>query len=225
MLLLRDVFDYSVRETADALEQSEANVKTLLHRARQHMLEYDGRRCVPSASLSARTERAIKRFLMHMAADNVSGIEALLREDILELTDPGEFVAARKSIFGREKVSLFLRKMTRLFETGRKPARMQLVSLNGLPALLCEAEPPRTDLAPRQAYVLDVGEDGQVARMYVVLSTQKLAGLDFTHVRGVHRAVDTALRWIRIGARYLQRPDKRLSPHIQVHPRSRVRPP
>jgi hypothetical protein len=34
VLLLRDVFDYSVREAASALELSEANIKTSLHRAR-----------------------------------------------------------------------------------------------------------------------------------------------------------------------------------------------
>src|SRR6185369_3757547 len=35
VLLLRDVFDYSVRETADALDMSETNIKVTLHRARR----------------------------------------------------------------------------------------------------------------------------------------------------------------------------------------------
>ena len=49
VLLLRDVFDYSVRETADALGMSEANVKVTHHRARRAMAAYDRDRCVPTA--------------------------------------------------------------------------------------------------------------------------------------------------------------------------------
>ena len=224
VLLLRDVFDYSVREAAEALEQSEANIKTVLHRARQHMADYDKNRCVPNASRAERTERAIKRFVLHLAADNVRGIEALLREDVLELTDPGEFVAARKMLFGRSKVSLFARKVTRLVDTGGKPGRMQITSINGLPALLCEVEPPRTDFAPRQLFLLDVDEEGKVTRMYAVLATSKLRQLDFSGLRGVSRLVESVLRVVRAGFRLLQRPEQRLSKHIQVHPRSRARP-
>jgi RNA polymerase sigma factor (sigma-70 family) len=44
VLLLRDVFDYSVREAAEALLMSEANVKTTHLRARRVMESYDARR-------------------------------------------------------------------------------------------------------------------------------------------------------------------------------------
>src|SRR5262249_10814504 len=134
VLLLRDVFDYSVRETADALELSEANVKTTLHRARAIMADYDARRCVPTPALRKRTERVLKRFLRHLATDNVSGIEALLREDVVARNDPGEFVAARKAVVGRRKVALFHRKIARLVELGRADARFGIADLNGLPA-------------------------------------------------------------------------------------------
>src|SRR5690242_9027045 len=48
VLLLRDVFDYSARETAAALDISEANVRIVHHRARGAMRAYDGERCVPT---------------------------------------------------------------------------------------------------------------------------------------------------------------------------------
>lgn len=223
VLLLRDVFDYSVRESAEALELSEANVKTLLHRARQHMADYDQQRRVPSPTLSARTERALKRFVLNLAADNVRGIEALLREDVLNLSDPGEFAAARKPIIGHEKVTLFIRKVTRLVETGGVPARMQITSLNGMPALLLEVDPPRTDFSPRQAMLLDVGDDGRIERVYVVLGTQKLAGLDFTGLRGMPPWLERGMRKLRAFIRHLQPAHKRLSKHIQVHAGSRAR--
>src|SRR6185436_13556133 len=41
VLLLRDVFDYSTSETAEALGITEANTKVVLLRARRNMKEYD----------------------------------------------------------------------------------------------------------------------------------------------------------------------------------------
>jgi RNA polymerase sigma-70 factor (ECF subfamily) len=224
VLLLRDVFDYSVREAAAALALSEANVKTLLHRARQRMAAYDKRRCLPSASLSKRTERAIKRFVLHLATDNVRGIEALLRDDVLELTDPGEFIAARKLIIGRDKVALFIRKVTRLAESHGKIGRMCVLHVNGMPALLSEVDPPRTDFAPRHLFVFDVDANGRVDRIYAVLAAQKLAKVDVSGLRVVNRFEETIVRAARFVNALLQRPEQRLSKHIQVHPRSRARP-
>ncbi|HUI26376.1 MAG TPA: sigma-70 family RNA polymerase sigma factor, partial [Candidatus Kryptonia bacterium] len=48
VLLLRDVFDYSVRDTATALAMSQPNVKTTHHRARRAMRDYDRTRSVPT---------------------------------------------------------------------------------------------------------------------------------------------------------------------------------
>src|SRR5262249_23603780 len=48
VLLLRDVFDYSVRETADALSMTQTSVKTTLHRARRVMADYDKNPRIPS---------------------------------------------------------------------------------------------------------------------------------------------------------------------------------
>ena len=224
VLLLRDVFDYSVHEAAEALSLSEPNIKTLLHRARQRMAVYDQRRCLPSASLSKRTEHAIKRFVLHLATDNVRGIEAMLRDDVLELTDPGEFVAARKQIRGRDKVVLFIRKVTRLAQCHGQLGRMGLIEVNGLPALLSEIDPARTDFAPRHLFVFDVDEQGRVERIYALLASRKLARLDGTALRGVNRLERVVLRAVRFVVALWQRPEKRLSKHIQVHARSRVRP-
>ena len=48
VLLLRDVFDYSTSETAEALDITESYVKVLLLRARRKMREYDKSRAAPS---------------------------------------------------------------------------------------------------------------------------------------------------------------------------------
>ena len=57
VLLLRDVFDFTVAETADALGLTPENVKTTHHRARRAMAAYDRRRCVPTRALQERTRR------------------------------------------------------------------------------------------------------------------------------------------------------------------------
>ena len=49
VLILRDVYEYSVREAAEALDLSLANVKTTLHRARRAMAAYS-----PHATSAAR---------------------------------------------------------------------------------------------------------------------------------------------------------------------------
>src|SRR5439155_16297686 len=78
VLLLRDVFDYSVKETGDALDLSEPNVKTTHHRARAAMRDYDRNRCVPTRAVQERTREAIGQFMASLASGDVAAIESLL---------------------------------------------------------------------------------------------------------------------------------------------------
>jgi RNA polymerase sigma-70 factor, ECF subfamily len=223
VLLLRDVFDYSVRETAAALELSEANVKTTLHRARAAMAGYDAQRCVPSAKLRKQTERALRRFLLHLATDNVRAIEALLREDVVALNDPGEFVAARKAVVGRAKVVLFHRKITQLVDLVHKRARMALVELNGLPALVLEYDPARSDFASRQVFFVQLDADGRIRQLNTVVASKKLTRVPFDGLRGPNLLERFTATKVRSALTRLQPREQRLSRHIQVHPRSRAR--
>src|SRR4029434_3703531 len=75
VLLLRDVFDYAVRETADALGMSEANVKVTHHRARRAMTAYDRNRCVATAALQAQTREALERFLVALSSPDGAAME------------------------------------------------------------------------------------------------------------------------------------------------------
>src|SRR5262247_1621751 len=74
VLLLRDVFDYSVKETAGALGMSEPNVKTTHHRARHAMSAYDQERRAPSAALSAQTQEALTRLVTCLVNQDAPGI-------------------------------------------------------------------------------------------------------------------------------------------------------
>jgi RNA polymerase sigma-70 factor (ECF subfamily) len=174
VLLLRDVFDYSVRQTAEALGLTDANVKTTHHRARRAMRAYDVDRRRPRAELTARTKLALERFVEALTGDDIGGLEALLAEDAREMSDGGgEYVAARRPILGRERIARYF--------FGIRPPRDRVVAvemreLNGLPAL--DIRLP-TDggsrFASRVVVCCDVDENSRITAIYTVLASRKLS--------------------------------------------------
>jgi RNA polymerase sigma-70 factor (ECF subfamily) len=175
-LLLRDVFDYSVEETADALDISTANVKTTHHRARRAMRDYDKRRCVPTASLRDRTREALESFLGALVSQDVAMVESLLARDVRSMHDSGgEFVAARRIVNGRDKVKRFYLGLAT--HTAKMPPRVELRMLNGLPALVLDfpSTPPR--VARRFVMRVDVDGDGKISAVHTVLASRKLTAV------------------------------------------------
>jgi len=175
VLLLRDVFDYSVKETADALGMSEPNVKTTHHRARRAMRDYDRERLPPTRSLQEQTRRVMERFLHCLYSRDVAGVEALLAEDARHLGDGGgEFIAARSPIIGRRKVALF---NLRLAELKPDDARVTWRTLNGLPAIVTELTQPPEKYAPRIVTTCELDAAGNIKRIFNVLATCKLTAV------------------------------------------------
>jgi RNA polymerase sigma-70 factor (ECF subfamily) len=175
VLLLRDVYDYSVRETAEVLGLSEANVKTTLHRARRAMQSYDRAPTVPDEALKERTRRALEGLVHALVTQDLPRLEALLLEDVRETSDGGgEFLAALQPILGRAKVARFLTKLT---QKHGMATRAELRELNGLPALVAEF----ADIGPRYArfFVLrcDVDAEGHIAALHSILATRKLSAV------------------------------------------------
>jgi RNA polymerase sigma-70 factor, ECF subfamily len=174
VLLLRDVFDYSVRETANALDLSEPNVKTTHHRARQAMAAYDARRHVPTSAVQETARQALVRFLERLQANDVAGVEALLAEDAKTTTDGGgEFRSALRTIEGREKVARFYLAVSSI---GQGHA-VRLVMLNGLPAVVIDTAIVPERVARRSVVQADVDAAGLITHIYVVSATSKLTGL------------------------------------------------
>jgi RNA polymerase sigma-70 factor (ECF subfamily) len=174
VLLLRDVFDYSVRETATALDLSEPNVKTTHHRARRALEPYERARARPSRALAAETQAALQRFLQAVTTSDVAAVEALLAEDVCFLSDGGgEFHAARKPVVGRRKVA---NTNVMLARTPPEGVRAELRVLNGLPAIVVE-QPAKDHAAPRFTLQCVLDAKGRIAAIYSVLATPKLAAL------------------------------------------------
>jgi RNA polymerase sigma-70 factor (ECF subfamily) len=177
VLLLRDVFDYSARETSDALGMSEANVRTTHHRARKAMSAYDRRRVIPDAPTKQRTGEALQRLVASVMTGDVAAVEALLAAGVREMSDGGgEYLAARNPILGPNRVARYLIGITPT--DGGVAAAARVEDLNGLPALVMDllwGESRRR--APKVVLACDLDSDGRIAAIYTVLASRKLTAV------------------------------------------------
>ena len=175
VLLLRDVFDYSTSDTAEALDLSEANVKVLLLRARRKMKEYDKTRTLSNAVREQATHRALEQFLLYLGARDAAGLERLLAEDVVSLTDGGgEVDAARRPIVGRSKV---LRLIIGLAKKSLVKPRFEVRRLNTLPSIIIEDIATRSTAANRYTIHFDVNDRGEIRGLYAVLAPSKLTAV------------------------------------------------
>jgi RNA polymerase sigma factor (sigma-70 family) len=175
VLLLRDVFDYSVREVGDSLDMSEASVKTSHHRARRAMRDHDRARHRPTRALQEETRRALDRLVGALATHDVASVEALLSEDVRALSDSaGQFHAARVPIVGAKRVALFY---TRIASRRADGVRSSVRMLNGLPALVVEFADEVPGEASTVVIRLDVATDGRIRTLHSVLAPRKLTAI------------------------------------------------
>jgi RNA polymerase sigma-70 factor (ECF subfamily) len=175
VLLLRDVFDYSTSETAEALDMTGANVKVVLLRARRKMKEYDRNRVGSSPALLEATRRALEQFLLYVSTRDAEGLERLLAEDVVSISDGGgETAAALQPIRGRDKV---LRLILGLAAKSIAEPSFAYQMLNGLPAVLVEDYRSPTTTATRYTIQLELNDQGRIRRLHVVVAPSKLTAL------------------------------------------------
>ncbi|QSQ21215.1 sigma-70 family RNA polymerase sigma factor [Pyxidicoccus parkwayensis] len=176
VLLLRDVFDYSVREVAEALNMSEVNVKVVHHRARAAMEAYDRARCVPTRALQERTRAALEGFLGALLSGDVAAAEAMLASDVRALTDGnGQVRAAQVPVVGARRVLTF---MKRLMELRGPPVAFEVQMLNGLPALVTVFAEGKDPMYPPSAVLrVELDADGRIAQIHSVLTDRKLTSV------------------------------------------------
>ena len=174
VLLLRDVFDYSARETAKALAISEANARTLHLRARRAMSAYDAERTSSTHKRHEAAKTALERFMTCVAEGDVAGFERLLAADARTLTDGGgEFHAGTGPVTGRKNVALLF---VGLSKKSTAAVRMDLQTLNGQPAFIIQRL-PREGFASKFVLTGDVDANGRLTRIYVVLASRKLTSV------------------------------------------------
>lgn len=176
VLLLRDVFDFNVAETAAALRMTEQNVKTTHHRARRVMREYEEKRFVPRRSLVEKTGRVVAQLVGFLSSRDTEAAARLLAANVVSVSDGGgEFFAARVPVVGRSKVALLLSKLWQA--TAGFDSKSRVVELNGLYAVATERENAPPGFAGRVATLFQLDDEGLIERVYFVMASRKLKAL------------------------------------------------
>jgi RNA polymerase sigma-70 factor (ECF subfamily) len=164
VFLLREVFDVPYDEIAQAVGKSQAAVRQVAHRAREHVL---ARR--PRMSVS-RTEQqsAVDRFQAALSTGDLQALLDVLAPDIVMMADGGGVVsAAIRPISGIKTVARLLSRLA-----GVAPnAPIEASWLNGAPALRID---PGGEFDC--AISLTVAE-GRITRIYAIRNPHKLTGL------------------------------------------------
>ena len=175
VLILRDVFDYSTNETAEALEMSEANIKVTLHRARRTIDSYDKNRVANFSQRAHELREILQRFLSLLTTGDVQGLKKMLAADVVLVSDGGgEVNALAAPMYGREKV---LRLIEKLYEANREVTSTSLREVNGEPTILVDRSRVRPGHASFFSMHCELDEGSQIRRFNFVFAPSKLAAL------------------------------------------------
>ncbi len=160
--VLREAFDYPYARIAEIVERSEPTTRQLVTRAR--------RRLAGEAKVPVRAEehyRLLMAFIAAARAGDLSGLERVLTEDVVSLSDGnGERNAARVPIAGRTRIQRLVVAVARRFWD--ESTEFRSIMVNGQPALLVWQGG-----APVNVLVLGVKE-GRVDRLFWVMAPDKL---------------------------------------------------
>ncbi|WP_410787211.1 RNA polymerase sigma-70 factor [Kribbella sp. C-35] len=129
--VLHEAFAYGYREVAELIGTTEANARQLASRARKRLAaEPRQERPVDRAEW----QKLVERFLAAAQSGEIEALERVLAEDVVTTADGGgEVTAARKQVFGRERVARYVIGTLHRFGAGIEP---YLVEANGGPALV-----------------------------------------------------------------------------------------
>ncbi len=122
--VLREAFDYPYHRIAEILQVNEANARQLVSRAGKRVRS-DRRRPADAES----QQRLMHAFVEASQRGAVATLESLLAADVVSLSDGGGVArAARVPVAGRERVAVFVAKVSKRFWAG---ASVEWVEANG----------------------------------------------------------------------------------------------
>lgn len=163
VFVLRVVFDYEYAEIAEILDESQANCRQLLHRARQH-LQGQHQHPVPDPE---RQQALLQAFLQACRGGELATLQTLLTEDAILYSDGGGKIrAALNPIYGAGKVARFLAGVLAKSPPGMVSRAAQV---NGRLGLITE-----WDGQVQMVTSFDWQPAG-IAAIYIVLNPDKLA--------------------------------------------------
>lgn len=162
VFVLREVFDVSYDEIAEAVEKTPAAVRQIAHRARSHV---EARR--PRVTVSAAdTRRVIDRFQQALRTGDLQGLLDVLAPDVVLISDGGGVKqAALRPIVGADKV---LRWFVGIVSRTTEPVTVEQVTLNGTPGIAIHLGGELDGTAALRVV------DGVVTDLYLVRNPHKL---------------------------------------------------
>ncbi|MBB4924014.1 RNA polymerase sigma-70 factor [Kitasatospora kifunensis] len=166
VFVLREVFDYSNAEIAQALDKSEAAVRQTAHRAKAHVAARQPR----FDTDQGRRREVTERFLAACATGDAARVMELLAPEVTAWSDGGGVVrAARRPLYGPDHVARWA------IGVLAKPEMADVVAefawVNGQQGLLFSR-----DGVPIGALSLEL-RDGRVHELRTQLNPGKLSGL------------------------------------------------
>ncbi|MBZ2195041.1 sigma-70 family RNA polymerase sigma factor [Ruania sp. N2-46] len=163
--VLRQAFDYPYETIGGILEQSQANVRQHVSRARKHLAGERRERVDADEQ-----RRLLAAFLAAAQAGEMTALEELFAGEVVSTTDGnGVKNAARKLVAGREWVAKFIAAFAHHFWVDTE---QEWVEANGEPAILV-----RRDGEPLVLVSLSTGPDGieQIRWMMAPAKLERIA--------------------------------------------------
>ncbi len=170
VFVLHEVFGFPHAEIAAAIGRSDASVRQLMHRAREHV---QARR--PRFDVDAGQQRAVtERFLAAAAGGDIDQLMMVLAPDVTLISDGGgKAKAPLRPIVGAAKVARFLAAISAQPYMGIEPSGMtvELAEINGgLGTLITVGGKPITA-------VTTVVAGGRITEIELVANPDKLRGI------------------------------------------------
>ncbi|SNT37680.1 RNA polymerase sigma-70 factor, ECF subfamily [Asanoa hainanensis] len=166
VFVLREVFEVSYDEIAEAVDKSPTTVRQIAHRARRHV---DARR--PRAKVSPVERRAALEAFQHAVETNdLQALMAVLAPNVVVVSDGGGIkIAAPRPVVGAEKaIRFFVGSMRKVGGT----LTTELTVINGNPALLFRVDGELDGVA-----ALGI-ENGRVTDIWYVRNPEKLTRVE-----------------------------------------------
>ncbi|MEU7145952.1 RNA polymerase sigma-70 factor [Nocardia sp. NPDC046473] len=168
VFVLSEVFGHSLVEIAEMIGKSDATVRQIAHRAREHV-QARRKRFQPDAE----TNRAvIGRFLVAARTGEVQNLMDVLAPDVVQISDGGgRVIVAGRPVTGAAPVAKFI---IGLAQNSMADMAVEFGSFNALPALLF-----RSDADGSLDTVLMIEIDGErITGLYAVRNPEKLQSAD-----------------------------------------------
>lgn len=164
VFLLHDVFDQDYAEIAATLERTEAAVRQLASRAREHVRDAKPRFAVDQA----KAMQLAQAFMAASATADFKALAGLLAEDAIMVTDGGgKRKAALRVLVGRDDIVGLIQALS--WRTGQTyVGNFEVARVNGLPGFILHLSDGLAVMA------FEPGDDGQIAAIYNVRNPDKL---------------------------------------------------